>query len=691
MKQLALLLALILTVGAFAQTEREVSTSVLNVKEQSSAPSSPAAGKAKLYYRNGKLRVKNSAGLEAAVGSGPSSTSGVNLASNESFEDGVSSGYTSSGGTFSQQTYTNGTDADGKYARFISTVIGDYFETSAVAVTDSLGAGCMADIDLLVTSGSWTVTARDGSNNVLSTATVAAPNATSWFKLPTVAFACPSAGTTIKLRVTSTATGTINADHVYVGGNKNISQVAQARLAGSSYIAATGGCTLSRTNTAYGAPTTAASCPGPTVSSSYIGSWQTTDADTASFTINSLPPGRYVGVMRMAMINGTSNAVVCGRVTDGTTSGLGVCHSSAATTDAMFIAPQVEVNYVEPGNRTFSIQTKASSGAVSVANSTDYAGIEFTLYYYPTDQQSAISPDQSGWFIDANIGGNDASLGTSAVSSYTGLENSSLDMVLRTGSATAQIGCSSTNSPSGLTCASGSESISVAWTPPYTGFFDVCFHFSHRVVTGASGQVVAAFQVVETATNAQTVTAEGGERIQSAASANADMAFPHRVCGAFYVSSTTQKMHRLMYEQLAAATISSNVVQADRQASAGQRDVRVTVRPSTMNIARPVLTGDQVTTPGATSAKHYSGKVSSTGAISDAKGAGLFSSCTNANPRVCTLATSKTLNCQCTSVLNGAGSGTSCAIDDQTTALISFKTFNNNTANQHAFNYSCDE
>jgi hypothetical protein len=92
MKQFVLLLALIFTyMNVHAQSEREISTSVLTVKEQSSTPANPGAGKYKVYTKAGKLRLLSSAGTETSVGSGAGSINYVTT--NFDAEDGSTSGW----------------------------------------------------------------------------------------------------------------------------------------------------------------------------------------------------------------------------------------------------------------------------------------------------------------------------------------------------------------------------------------------------------------------------------------------------------------------------------------------------------------------------------------------------------------------------------------------------------------------
>ncbi len=188
------------------------------------------------------------------------------------------------------------------------------------------------------------------------------------------------------------------------------------------------------------------------------------------------------------------------------------------------------------------------------------------------------------WRVDANITGANPSLGTSAVSSYTGITHSSLTLSNASGTniLTAKIPCASTTSPSGTTCSGADESIGVSFTVPRPGDVTACASFSSRMQLGSSGELVAAFQVVETASNSQTITQEGKSRITSGGvvtGAANERTYPNRVCGTFTFSSSGQKTLRLMYEQVVSGTITSSAIEGDANGSYGQRDIHWEVYP----------------------------------------------------------------------------------------------------------------
>jgi hypothetical protein len=195
----------------------------------------------------------------------------------------------------------------------------------------------------------------------------------------------------------------------------------------------------------------------------------------------------------------------------------------------------------------------------------------------------------SHWRVDATIAGANPSLGTVSVASYTGIENAGLTLTNNPGRGilTAQIPCSSTNSPSGTTCSAGNESIGVSFTIPEAVDVRACASFTHvgQPVTSAGNNFTATFQIIETPNNAQTLTQEGKSKVQHRITAEqaavaSIYAAPFRVCGTFTFSTSGQKTLRLMYEQaIPTGTISFSQILGDQDAAHGQPDIHWEIEP----------------------------------------------------------------------------------------------------------------
>lgn len=551
-------------------------------------------GNNQLRVNAGNLEFSNDGSLYKKIGSGGGGGSGGSpINTNGSFEDGVSTGWTSSGGTFAQASYT-GTppDSDLKYASFIATGAGQYFETSLFTTPQFMVGGCLGKLDYYSTdaSGTWKVQILDSASNLLKETVLDPKNWQSGYAgLP-----CPPVGTQIKLKVISTAAGTILSDRVELGKESRTFQVAQAKVAGASYFPATSGCVPTRGSTTQGPLTGMAACPAPTITESSMGVWQTTDADNIKQTISNLPAGKYEATFEIWQYISSSSDVNLS-IFDGATSCATV--PGQPTTSAAQVKISCIFTYTTAGSHTFEIYASSTANTVNVR--ADTVNAKFTLKSWPTDSDTALRPDTQDWFVDVNIGGADASLGVSSVSSYAEITNASLDMVPSSGSAGAKIPCSSTNASTGSTCSAGNEGVGIVFTNPTAGYYKVCAYFSHFISIGSATSLESAFELVETSPSSQTILQEGGARLTSGLNNGGSVLMnpthPYSLCGKFYFSSVTERTIRLMYEQLISGTNSvTSSVRGDRSGSLGQRDIRITVEPTLYSSSRPYLVGDQL-------------------------------------------------------------------------------------------------
>lgn len=542
-----------------------------------------------------KLEFSNDASLYKAIGSGfgGGGDGGKNLLTNGSFEDGISLEWSNTGGTFTQGTYTNGTDDDSKYANFVASGSGQYFETTLKAVPDSLGVGCMSDLKYFGGSGNFKLQALDSSANVLSE--IVLVNTTSWQKSPTIAFPCPAPGATMRARIISTAAGTIQGDLVYIGGNKNVVNVGNARVLGTLSYPATTNCDWSQGANGFVFTNFAADtdCATPTVSGAVIAP----ATKIPGFQIAYAQAGVYMVVWNGSpyVTNGQGNW----RLSDGTNHSLGSTIYAGATSGGPGTYVGTITLPVGASNWTVQVQSGSSVSQV-IENGNNNEINSFTVYYLGSGQDTAISNEQSSWLIDVNVGGGNPAVTTNTT--FVEATLGTLDMVINPLSAPAEIPCSATNPSTGLTCAAGNESVGVVFTPPYAGFFEVCGYFG----LNSGGQSIAT-QWVETPNNDQTILQEGKTRVEMGVSGSTSVAN----CGTFQFNSTAKRTLRLMYEATGAGLYT-----LDRSTNVGQRDLHIIVKPLLQNVARPVLTGDQVTAPGTVNERIFRAKFNNAGSCS---------------------------------------------------------------------------
>lgn len=305
----------------------------------------------------------------------------------------------------------------------------------------------------------------------------------------------------------------------------------------------------------------------------------------------SLPPGFVVDTNRLPGRAGLAEITTVGNgkisptgSSDGvTTAPLTVLYSGS-------FPNRVYLNYITSG------ETTASIGSAAYPMSSSIYSISFMakLPIQGWNAEGGFRPDTTAWKANANISGANINIPSGAASSYTEITSSTLSITNNpgTGNTPLRIGCSGTNPPSGAFCTSGDESLAVEVTVPRAGDLEVCFNFAYYVPP-STGAGFTAFQVVETPVNAQTILAEGRQRIQVGAGIGAfDAGFGTQICGEFTVASAGAKMFRLMYEK--GATSASPIIFADAAPASGQRDINVTVRPLNQITPAPFISNTVV-------------------------------------------------------------------------------------------------
>ena len=507
---------------------------------------------------------------------------------NPGFENGLAGWTISSAPTVTRVT-SGSTSIHKGTAVFDASASGQYIEKCR-PVGDLHDSPVQASFWALTTATDYLLKVTDGTNLIAS---ITIPAVSVAQEIGFVAQAPASGNVCIRVESQSDAAA-ISLDDAKISKPSTI-QASQASFIGEATIATTSGCTLTRTNAALGAFGTQANCPGPTVGiNPGPGLIQTTDADLPRFTVANLPAGYYEVMVDADVYSGT----------DGSTSVVAINESVSATTSG-----HVSVNtpsnrghsatmlgyfyFTTAATRIFEVYCSASSGSCNIVNEGGSSGgIHFSIKRYPLSVETARIIDTINWKVDANIGGANPGLGSSNVSSYTGIENATLDLVNNPGlgNISAQVPCSSTNPPTGLTCAAGNESIGVSFVLPAAQDVEACVSFSHALDNGASGNVSTAFQIVETPNNAQTISQLGNRRLNSEnANSNIGVFHPITLCGTFSFSSAGQKTLRLFYEQTASGTLNLNAILADRDANTGQRDIHWYVHPTQQQVPAPVV------------------------------------------------------------------------------------------------------
>lgn len=233
---------------------------------------------------------------------------------------------------------------------------------------------------------------NDGTRDDSQCSSAVSSSTLEWIKveLPVVFTGSTSFG--IEVYKAGSGTGAIILDHAKEGllPDGYIQQVAQAQLGGSSYFAGTAGCaSWTRTSTTVGSVATDTDCPGPTVTSSYVGTWATTDSDLPRQTVTNLPPGRYIVHASFPLFgSGSNNAKAT--ITDGVTSCTPQFVEMFAT-NTVQANVSCEFNYTSGGTTAnWEIQIGSSVNTLTVDGSvlSPVGGsVSYRVEYYPPPSQ----------------------------------------------------------------------------------------------------------------------------------------------------------------------------------------------------------------------------------------------------------------------------------------------------------------
>jgi hypothetical protein len=406
--------------------------------------------------------------------------------------------------------------------------------------------------------------------------------------------------TSVGFRTTASASQ-LTVDELYFGIARNIGTVAQATFVGGMEQAAASGCEYSE-NTSTGLTNfvslgTGTGCNAWTVTSNGPGVISAIGNNDHRLTYTNMPAGNYQIIIQ-GKVRSPAGLTCYFRLSDGTNNFQPQAVASGAT-DISAAVLVFSPTYSSEGTRTFTVQASDNhASSCMLSNTFGGMNLSWKIYRFPTREEQVLRHDQVAWRVDANIGGANPSLGTGNVSSYTEITNGSLDLVNNSGPGVipAQIPCSGTNPPTGLTCSAGNESVGVSFNLPAAGEVRACVSFTHQITVN-NGDITSAFQIVETPNNAQTILQEGGARIQSTHGNNAgsSAAFPYSLCGTFKFTSAGQKTLRLMYEQGGInGTINYNGINADRNINFGQRDIHWEVYPLNTYQPAPLLIGSVI-------------------------------------------------------------------------------------------------
>tara|TARA_Y100000310_G_scaffold243676_1_gene248255 strand:- start:23633 stop:25807 length:2175 start_codon:yes stop_codon:yes gene_type:complete len=541
-------------------------------------------------------------------GSGSGGDGGVNSLSafNPSFEDGLTN-WTTSGGTLTQEDFTNGIEGDTKFARYVATGAGQYVETTLVTVSDKIGFGCMADLRYFQGDNAFTYAALDSSNNLLSSGDIADLN-DGWLKAPTITFRCPDAGETYKLRITSTGAGTIDFDQAYLGSNKNVSPIGLSpAFIGSIEWRDTPNCEFTNATGPFDAFNPDNDCDDfprtlrgeaqdfssgvqPDISfpilkkGSYI---LTLEGSFGDFT-NSINSPVY---FRSSISSGALPVVTSRTVESNGGSPDGVVYSGPT----IVMTFDLDQDYPAALIRLQGAASNASNPATIRLSQT---GLKMSLHYFPTsnETQQAFNSEQANFFIDASISGglsNNLTVTSGSVSNSI----SSPNWTLTENKGSSQIPCESEES-SGVTCSTSQENLGISFIAPVRGAYEVCGSVTIRqgAQDGGTQDSDPAFRWELTENNSPSPITKGTGRFgfsrqsTGAVSGLQKEETGHYWCDTIDIESVGKATFRLKYLQTVNTTSTVIVAQG-----ANELAVNIKVRLVENFVSRPIV-DNQVST-----------------------------------------------------------------------------------------------
>ncbi len=528
----------------------------------------------RIQFSNDGVTFKN-------VGSGAGGGGGVNMLAedNADFESALAGTWTASGGALSAETSNPLLGAQA--ANFDASATSQTLSSLSKSLTgDELrglrGKECEASFWSYYPNGSggdYKIQVYDGTN-VLVEADIPLSQV-DVRDTPRVIFTCPTTGNLI-LRVISTADGqALIVDNAFMG-EATISRGSSAQHYGTLVYPTTASCLFDITQTTFAADYPAvASCPVATVTgkvtapSTKIPAGVVNGPGTFTFTFDTSHVGSGAVVNAACRLLDESDTVLAAAESRG---------FSIISSASRAVSTKGTISYQDSTAHEIRMQCLSASGNHFVDQSGGNRQFSITVERFPLSSESSLFFDQADWHIDANIGGANASLGTSAQTAYIEITDAGLDLVTNSGSAPVQIACASGTGSTGATCSSD-ESIGAAFVIPVAGKYEACFQFGHDSRVNGAGRAQVIFQLVETTNTSSAIIQDGKGRIQSQGKdADDQITNPLYLCGTFVFNSVGQKTIRLEYEQNVLATISNNTVLGDRSATLGDRDIHIAVR-----------------------------------------------------------------------------------------------------------------
>lgn len=372
-------------------------TNVHLLTEQGSTPSTPSAGTKKLYAKNnGKVYTLDSAGLEAEVGSGAGGGS-ANVLTNPGFEDAnATTGWTINGSVTCSPDTSDHLDDAGKQSISctMSTFNGEIIRQCYTASASGLGF----ENTLGVKTSLGVIEVCSEVDGVVQQCRAVEANAP-WKLYPATSITAATKNVCVLARTTTT-TGIgvgVKFDSAYVGLNRNIGTVAQAKYIGSVTFGDDCDWTVT-SNSSFANYANDTTC---TTTADSNGTVTAISGVRPGAVIPWQGPGFYEVIYSGLLYKQNTSAIGCSyRFYDGTNA-LGYGMSFVSGTQGGVSAFAGGRYYSTPtGSNSITVDIQAtgdgSSIACDIANTPTLLG-KLIVKYVPAQSQTVVRADQTNW------------------------------------------------------------------------------------------------------------------------------------------------------------------------------------------------------------------------------------------------------------------------------------------------------
>lgn len=514
----------------------------------------------------------NDGTLEKKIGSGSGGgAGGINLLLNPSFEDPGSPilNWNFTGGTLTQEDHVNGREGNLKFARFVATAGSQFMESDTVTISDDIGPGCMADMKYTQGDNAFEYKVLKSPfadpADVVSTGTFS--DLTEFTKAPTIVFPCEG-GDQFRLRITSTAAGTIDLDEAYMGSNKGFVD-GQTSAKAIAYTPTFQG---------FGTPTEV-DFTYTIVGRDFIiidGEFRAGTTTAVEARVG-LPVGMLPSYLEAKKVVGRMEY-----------------KSTTNVNDYVALADDGQ-NYLR-----FGIIGAAGFNPDTPQNGSTLIGSNFkasvrAIVKIPgvgsNSTQEAFTPEQSEFEAIAVLDSPNFFIGTTFAEQT--ISNGS--MTLNNIKGSCQIACAGTEESSGTTCSVGNESLGVSCNLPNAGRYEVCADMNMTVSSGSGGgggNMNLAARIVETENASQSII-QSFDEYTSWAFSNSAVAGTHtteskqRFCQVFDVNSVGKKTFRVtMNGSGGGATNGATYIGSSGGKNTG---LKFTIKQVAHDVSRPIV------------------------------------------------------------------------------------------------------